>query len=485
MKNLFKSSCLVVALLASVALVGCGGGGGGGGNPVAPTQTGTLQGTVTLPQNSPQNSIRLDTTSQSLEGTKVWIENYPEISGITDKDGKYTISKVPFGENRVVANIKIGNEEYKWRSEVQNVINTVLIIVPQIVMQPANTSISGTVYDAVTKKAIQGVIVEVWGQRSTSDADGKYTVFNMPAGSWDVTYTKKGYQTFKSPMSFADGIETSGNFYLVPEGTSDSDIASNSGSIALTELVPAYKAESIHPTQTTISAFFNGAKINTDYAVIKFTSGNPNNTEGYFSFIDDRVVYTHNENWPANTKIAVEIGNLKDFFGNNIASFSFEFTTNNGHWGDEGTKLPDEIQTNYKAMNSAFVPETINAITDRNDLESHVENTFTKFVSPTATFMDNNTYNKDKMTARLRDILTYYNVTEYSFKPGETKKISDTKYTSWCNCVLNATMNKQPNGNGIQRNLTFWMQFTWEKSGNDWYITKGFDSQFWFEGNNN
>ena len=155
------------------------------------------------------------------------------------------------------------------------------------------------------------------------------------------------------------------------------------------------------------------------------------------------------------------------------------------HWGDKGEKLPDEIQTNYKAMNSAFVPKTVNGITDGNELKEHVENTFTKYVSPTATFMNNNTYNKEKMNTRLKDVLTYYNVVDYSFKPGETKKISDTKYTSWCYCVLNATRNKKPDGDGFKRNLTDWMQFTWEKSGNGWYITKGFDSQFWFEGNNN
>ena len=39
MKNLLKVSCLVVALLATVAMVGCGGGGGGGGNPAAPVNT--------------------------------------------------------------------------------------------------------------------------------------------------------------------------------------------------------------------------------------------------------------------------------------------------------------------------------------------------------------------------------------------------------------------------------------------------------------
>ena len=347
MRTIFRNIFLLVAVISALLLTACGGGGGGGGkNPAAPTQTGTLKGTVSLPtasirvslDKSASNTVSIasDTAlnnqalranqSQSLEGTKVWLEGYPEIEATTDKDGNYILPNVPFGENRVVANIKIGNEEFKWRSEVQKVENTTIIIVPQIVMIPAKTSISGIVYDAVSQKAIQGVIVEVWGQRSTSGKDGKYTVFNMPAGSWDVTYSKNGYQTFTTPMSFADGVETSGNFYLVPEGTSDPNIASNSGSVALTELIPAYKAEFVS-NQTTISAFFNGAVINTNYAKIKFTSGNPKKVGGSFSFENDRVIYTHNEEWPANTKIAGSISDLRDYFGKTIASIPFEFTT--------------------------------------------------------------------------------------------------------------------------------------------------------------
>ena len=340
-------SIIASIVICALLLIGCGGGGGGGGgNPAAPTQTGTLKGTVTLPSanfranldGSASDTVNIasDTAlnnhvlranqSQSLEGTKVWLEGYPDITGIADSEGNYIIENVPFGENRVVANIKIGDEEYKWRSEVQKVENTTIIIVPQIVMIPAKTSISGIVYDAVSQKAIQGVIVEVWGQRSTSGRDGKYTVFNMPAGSWDVTYSKNGYQTFTTPMSFADGVETSGNFYLVPEGTNDPNIASNSGSVALKELIPAYKAEFVS-NQTTISAFFNGAVINTNYAKISFTSGNPKKVGGSFSFENDRVIYTHNEEWPANTKIAGSISDLRDYFGKTIASIPFEFTT--------------------------------------------------------------------------------------------------------------------------------------------------------------
>ena len=147
------------------------------------------------------------------------------------------------------------------------------------------------------------------------------------------------------------------------------------------------------------------------------------------------------------------------------------------HWGDEGKNLPEAIKTNYNVMKDAFKPETVNALDSSSSRKTYVQNNFTKYVSPTATFMGNKTYNRNKMTSRLTSVLDSYKITNYEFKPGETAKVSDTKYTSWTYCVLNATRKSD----GEARNLGHWMQFTWEKSGDDWFITNGFDNTKWFE----
>ena len=147
------------------------------------------------------------------------------------------------------------------------------------------------------------------------------------------------------------------------------------------------------------------------------------------------------------------------------------------HWGDEGKNLDPAILNDYNVMKNAFDPDTVNALTTSGSRKTYVTNNFTKFVSPTATFMGNDKYTKDKMTSRLTSVLGSYNIINYEFKPGETNKISDTKYTSWVYCVLNA---KRKSDNE-PRNLGHWMQFTWEKTGDDWYITDGFDNVKWFE----
>ena len=240
MKNRLIS--IVFAVFAcTFLLIGCNNGDDGTGdssnnNPVSPVaQTGTLQGRVSIPLDNTRLSSSLSSDSaviasvskniendsairavQNFYGTKVWLEDLPDIFSYTDEQGNYTIANVPFGQHRVVANLKVGSNEYKWRSDKQNVLDTKIVVVPQIVMIPANTSISGFIYDSVTKQPVQGVIVEVWGQKSTSSFDGSYTVYNMPTGSWDVTYTKTGYNTMTTPISFVEGSSSSGNFYLVP-----------------------------------------------------------------------------------------------------------------------------------------------------------------------------------------------------------------------------------------------------------------------------
>ncbi len=148
------------------------------------------------------------------------------------------------------------------------------------------------------------------------------------------------------------------------------------------------------------------------------------------------------------------------------------------HWGDEGKNLPEDIKVNYNVMKEAFNPETVNALANNNARKAYVEENFTTYVSPTATFMGNEKYTKAKMTSRLTSVLESYKIDSYEFKPGETSKKDDNKYTSWVYCVLNAT-NK--NDKDRKRNLGHWMQFTWEKSGEEWYITSGFDNTKWFE----
>ncbi len=359
MKTIFRNIFLVVTIISSLLLTACGGGGGGGGNPAAPTQTGTLQGTVTLPEASVRHNINENTdldnlrASQNYKGTKVWLESNPDITALTDSNGKYTITGVPFGKNRVVANLKVGETEYKWRSDIQEVANTKIVVVPQIVMQKSNTSITGCVVDAMTGNPIQGVIVEVWGQRSTSGSDGVYTVYNMPAGSWDVTYSAKGYESITTPISFAEGVESKGNFYMYPEGSKPGEV----DPLQNAWIEPYLNAENIM-LNSTIKINLSGADIDFSKAKISFTSGNPDKIGGKFAKSDDCIIYTHNKNWPKNTVITGTIDGLINNFNKSPASFSFSFKTRrfegSGTENDPYLVYTDEDLNNVRYENWAF-----------------------------------------------------------------------------------------------------------------------------------
>ena len=150
------------------------------------------------------------------------------------------------------------------------------------------------------------------------------------------------------------------------------------------------------------------------------------------------------------------------------------------HWGDRGANLDDDISKNYQAMQEAFKPDTVNKMTTEAQRRAFLKENFTDFIKPGARFC-NNAYTREDMNSRMASVLGSYKFKEYSFEPGETGKVSDSKYTSWVRCHIYADRN---DGKKTQ-NLSDWMQLTWEK-GEDgkWYITGGFDNSYWFKSPN-
>lgn len=149
------------------------------------------------------------------------------------------------------------------------------------------------------------------------------------------------------------------------------------------------------------------------------------------------------------------------------------------HWGDKGVGLVDNIRTNYTSMKAAFTPSTVNSMITPAERKTHIADNFTNFIKDGVTFMGNPAFTRDKMKDRMANVLASYNIVEYSFDIGETAVISGTKYTSWVYCHLYATRKND----GVVRNSSQWMQFTWEKDADGkWYITSGFNNEYWFKG---
>lgn len=151
------------------------------------------------------------------------------------------------------------------------------------------------------------------------------------------------------------------------------------------------------------------------------------------------------------------------------------------HWGDKGANLPAEIKdTTIPTMSKAFAPATVTKMhsLSSSERQQYIKENFTNFIKEGVYFMDNKNYTRDKMTTRMDSVVNSYNFNEYSMSAGETKKVNDSKYTSWVYCVLDASRISDKE----KRSQTGWMQFTWEKgSDGKWYITSGFNNSKWFE----
>jgi len=77
--------------------------------------------------------------------------------------------------------------------------------------------IAGIVKDASTGNPIQGVNVTASSYFSITDANGRYNIANVLAGTYTVTASKNGYQTAsKTGVSVVAGQTTSLNFTLTP-----------------------------------------------------------------------------------------------------------------------------------------------------------------------------------------------------------------------------------------------------------------------------
>jgi len=78
-------------------------------------------------------------------------------------------------------------------------------------------SISGEVVDATTGGPISGATVRTGGISTTTGADGKYKLQNVPAGVQNVTAEKSGYISESQPVLVVGGQETTNvRFALSP-----------------------------------------------------------------------------------------------------------------------------------------------------------------------------------------------------------------------------------------------------------------------------
>jgi hypothetical protein len=90
----------------------------------------------------------------------------------------------------------------------------------KLLVNPTNFSYTGTISGMVTDQdgggAIEGAMVNASGLiETTSDAEGNYTLLNVPAGYVSITASASGYETFNGLVDLQDGQTATYNIQLI------------------------------------------------------------------------------------------------------------------------------------------------------------------------------------------------------------------------------------------------------------------------------
>lgn len=220
---------LLVLAIAAFTLFGCGGGGGGGGGAVGTgitfqENTGAIKGKITsngIISESQKGSILSDSGVVGVPGAEVFLESDTSKKTVSDAEGNFILENVPEGTHNVISRKESDGKSYKMRSGAIVVVKLQIVEIQSITIVAASNSVSGKI-SKPNGDPVQGVTVKVWDQVSTSDSNGNYQVFNMPAGSWEVSFKKDGFTDFAATLSFGVGQVTNFNLVLSPVDSTQS-----------------------------------------------------------------------------------------------------------------------------------------------------------------------------------------------------------------------------------------------------------------------
>jgi len=145
--------------------------------------SGSISGSVTASGTISTNRVsRLSLKAAfNIEGAILWLQEHPEIRATSNSDGSFILENVPFGVNRVVANIKTSdNKTYKTRSGLIDVTEDDPIQeTGQLSLEFANNRVRILLRDA-EGNPVSNAKLTLWGETCELDGDGVYLSPPLP-----------------------------------------------------------------------------------------------------------------------------------------------------------------------------------------------------------------------------------------------------------------------------------------------------------------
>ncbi|PKL46194.1 MAG: hypothetical protein CVV42_17385 [Candidatus Riflebacteria bacterium HGW-Riflebacteria-2] len=170
-------------LACSAIITGCLSGSSSVNSWQSFAGTGVLTGNVTASGTiQPGNSSRFDLRGMfNVGGAAIWLQDHPEIRTISAGDGSFVLENVPFGVNRVVANIKANdNKVYKTRSEpIEMTQEAPNQEIGQLAVEFANNRVRIILRDA-DGNSVSNAVLTLWGETCELDGDGIYLSPPLP-----------------------------------------------------------------------------------------------------------------------------------------------------------------------------------------------------------------------------------------------------------------------------------------------------------------
>ena len=240
---------------------------------------GNLSGTVT------DNS-----KGEPIAGVLVQILN-TSFSTTTDNNGEYQITDVPVGVYSVKAS-KSGYESYTENNVQINKNQTTTLDFEISETGGGVGSIDGFVADVINQTVIEGayIVIEGTSFATYSSSEGIYFFENVPAGNYNITCTKNGYESQTINAEVIADDEISVDFLLLPEGSS------NYGSIS--GIVTNTDGEPIVNVVVQVEGYYNSSLTFEDgsyeiFAIPEGTYSLSFTKPGYEAHIEENVVVTN------------------------------------------------------------------------------------------------------------------------------------------------------------------------------------------------
>ena len=134
-------------------------------------------------------------------------------TALTDASGAYTIASVPVGSYTVTASADGYSSASATVAVVSGTTSAANFAVAQVA-PPTAGSISGMVSDAADGMPLSGAAVSDGTRTALTDGSGRYTIADVPPGSYTVTASATGYSSASATVTVVSGETSVADFSL-------------------------------------------------------------------------------------------------------------------------------------------------------------------------------------------------------------------------------------------------------------------------------